>query len=54
MHFNTFLVKKHNILQPAVNDTRKLVNGIYNIVTQNVVFFYYKSPQTKPQQNRKK
>ena len=55
MHFNTFLVKKtQHFGQTAVNDTRKLVDGISNLVAQNVVFFYYKSPQTKPQQNRKK
>jgi hypothetical protein len=43
MHFNTFIVKKQHFGQTAVNDTRKLVNGISNLVAQNVVFFYYKS-----------
>ena len=35
MHFNTFIVKKPkktHFVQTAINDTRKLVNGISNLV----------------------
>ena len=50
MHFNTFLVKKtQHFGQTAVNDTRKLVDGISNLVAQNVVFFYYKSVERHAQ-----
>jgi hypothetical protein len=39
MHFNTFMVKKQHFGQTAVNETRKLVNRISNLVCPKYCVF---------------